>query len=87
MASLCENGDRWQVDDVLTDFSKAFNRVLEVLFVNFFLWLAFVLDGVLYNGSNTLCKFNVIPRPRRRATSYQYSSFWILTGPWTSLKI
>jgi hypothetical protein len=43
MASLCENGDRWQVDDVLTDFSKAFNRVLEVLFVNFFFVARFCL--------------------------------------------
>jgi hypothetical protein len=45
--------DGWQVDGVYTDFSKAFDS-LTVQFINFIWWVAFVLDGVLSDRSNTV---------------------------------
>jgi hypothetical protein len=45
-----ENGDRWQVDGVLPDFSKAFNRVLEVQFVNFIWWSLLCWMGSYITG-------------------------------------
>jgi hypothetical protein len=49
--------DGWQVDGVYTDISKALKSV-EVQFINFIWWFAFVLDGVLSDRSKTTCQFD-----------------------------
>jgi hypothetical protein len=72
------------------------SRSVEVKIFNFIWWVAFVLDGVLSDRSNTTSQiveqscpnlFNVIPGLRRGVTWDQYSSFCILTHHWTSLKM
>jgi hypothetical protein len=44
-----------KVDGVYTDFSKALKSV-EVQFINFIWWFAFVFDEVISDRSNTTCQ-------------------------------
>jgi hypothetical protein len=80
------NSNLVHVHRLVQSFRQGASRSVEVQFINIIWWIAFVLDGVLSDRSDTACQivgpnlFNVIARFRSRVTWDQYSSFWILTG-------